>query len=103
METKNVITITEFCQHYKIPESFILSLKEYELIEISTENNAPCIYVTEIQSIEKLIRFHFEMDINLEGIHAISNLLNKVEEMQEDIRILNNKLEFYQNIKGLNT
>lgn len=99
MDTKNVITITEFCQHYKIPESFIMSLKEYELIKISTENNAPCIYVTEIQSIEKLIRFHFEMDINIEGIHAISNLLSKVEQMQEDIRILNNKLQFYEDRK----
>ncbi|UPS92992.1 MULTISPECIES: chaperone modulator CbpM [unclassified Bizionia] len=99
METKNVITITEFCQHYNIPEQFIIALNEYELVEIATENNTPCIYVTEIQTIEKLIRFHFELDINIEGIHAISNLLNKVERLQKDVKALHNKLTFYENIK----
>lgn len=99
METKNVITITEFCQHYNIPEQFIIALSEYELVEIANEDNTPCIYVTEIQSIEKLIRFHFEMDINLEGIHAISNLLNKVERLQEDVKALNNKVRFYEDGK----
>tara|TARA_R100001377_G_C3188019_1_gene109370 strand:- start:1358 stop:1657 length:300 start_codon:yes stop_codon:yes gene_type:complete len=92
MDTKNVITITEFCQHYKIPESFIMSLNEYELVQLATENETPCIYVTEIQTIEKLIRFHFELDINIEGIHAISNLLNKLERLQEDVRILTNEV-----------
>ncbi|WP_008637065.1 chaperone modulator CbpM [Bizionia argentinensis] len=96
MDTKNVITITEFCQHYDIPESFIITLSEYELVEISTESETPCIYVTEIKSIEKLIRFHFELDINIEGIDAISNLLNKVERLQEDVKSLNNKLRFYK-------
>ncbi len=96
MDTKNVITVTKFCQHYDIPEQFILSLNEYELVELATEQDTPCIYITEIQSIEKLIRFHFEMDINLEGLHAISNLLNKVEQMQDDIRNLKNKLRFYE-------
>ncbi|MBP94079.1 MAG: hypothetical protein CMC55_08180 [Flavobacteriaceae bacterium] len=98
METKNVITVTEFCQHYNIPEQFILSLNEYELVELAKENNTPCIYITEIQTIEKLIRFHFELDINMEGIHAITNLLNKVERLQEDVKALNNKLMFYEQV-----
>lgn len=98
MNTKKVITITEFCQHYGIPESFIISLSEYELIEISTETETPCIYITEIQSIEKLIRFHFELDINIEGIHAITSLLNRVERLQENVKSLNNKLRFYEDL-----
>ncbi|TYB78302.1 chaperone modulator CbpM [Bizionia myxarmorum] len=98
MNTKNVITITEFCQHYDIPESFIISLSEFELIEISTETETPCIYVTEIQSIEKLIRFHYELDINIEGIHAITSLLNRVEQLQENVKSLNNKLRFYEDV-----
>lgn len=96
METQNLITVAEFCTYYKIPESFILSLEAQELVEIRTKNEAPCIQVTEIQTIEKLIRFHFEMDINIEGIHAISNLLDKMERLQREVRELHNRLAFYE-------
>ncbi|WP_229736552.1 chaperone modulator CbpM [Bizionia arctica] len=96
MEKENLISIQEFCVIYKVPETFINSLYDYELIEIVTTENTQFVQITQIKNIEKLIRFHFEMDINLEGIHAISNLLNKVENLQDEINNLNNKIDFYQ-------
>jgi hypothetical protein len=96
MDRENLISIQEFCIHYKVPETFINSLYEYELIEIITTENTQYVRVTQIKNIEKLIRFHFELDINLEGIHAISNLLDKVENLQDEIKILNNKIDFYE-------
>ena len=96
MDRKNLISIQEFCTLYKVPETFITSLYEYELIEITTEENTQCVRITQIKNIEKLIRFHYEMDINLEGIHAISGLLNRVESLQERIKELDNKLRFYE-------
>lgn len=96
MDRDNLISIQEFCSLYKVPETFITSLYEYELIEITTQENTQCVRVTQIKNIEKLIRFHYEMDINIEGIHAISNLLDKVEHLQEKIKDLDNKLRFYE-------
>jgi chaperone modulatory protein CbpM len=96
MDTKDFISIQQFCKHYNIPESFIGSLHDYELIEIRTTDKTQFVSVTQIKNIEKLIRFHYELDINLEGMHAISNLLNKVEELQDQIKKLNNKLNFYE-------
>jgi len=96
MDRENLISVQEFCSLYKVPETFITSLYEYELIEITTTENTQCVRVTQLKNIEKLIRFHFEMDINLEGIHAISNLLNKVEILQNEIKKLHNKIEFYE-------
>ena len=61
---------------------------DYELIEITTEENTQWVRITQIKTIEKLIRFHYDMDINLEGIHAISNLLAKMEELQNEIKKL---------------
>ncbi|HLV70752.1 MAG TPA: chaperone modulator CbpM [Xanthomarina sp.] len=97
MERDNLIPIQEFCAHYQVPETFISSLNKYELIEIITTENTQCISVTQIKNIEKLIRFHFELDINLEGIHAVSNLLDKVESLQSEIKKLHNKIDFYEN------
>ncbi|WP_245881459.1 chaperone modulator CbpM [Xanthomarina spongicola] len=96
MDRENLISVQEFCSLYKVPETFITSLYEYELIEITTTDNTQCVRVTQLKNIEKLIRFHFEMDINLEGIHAISNLLNKVETLQDEIKRLHNKIDFYE-------
>ncbi|MFD2552008.1 chaperone modulator CbpM [Bizionia sediminis] len=97
MKTPNVITIAEFCTYHKIPESFILDLEAQELVTVRRDFEQPCIPITDIQTVEKLIRFHFEMDINIEGIHAISNLLDKMERLQSEVQSLQNKLAFYEN------
>lgn len=96
MDRENLISIQEFCTYYQIPENFLNSLSEYELIEIVCTENCQFVSITQIKNIEKLIRFHFELDINLEGIHAISNLLDKVETLQDEIKKLNNKINFYE-------
>ncbi|MEI9957827.1 MAG: chaperone modulator CbpM [Ferruginibacter sp.] len=36
------------------------------------------------------------MDINVEGIEAISHLLQKVNDMQQKIMQLNNRLKLYE-------
>ena len=97
MDKEKLISIQEFCLHYKVPETFINSLYEYELIEIITTENTQYVSITKIKNIEKFIRFHYELDINIEGIHAISNLLDTVENLQDEIKKLNNKVDFYEN------
>ena len=97
MKTReNLITIQKFCTYYKVPESFIDSLYDYELIEVVTEKDSRYVSITQIKTIEKLMRLHFDLDINLEGIHAIYNLLNQVETLQEQVNILKNRLDFYE-------
>ena len=97
MDKEKLISIQEFCLHYKVPETFINSLYEYELIEIITTENTQYVSITKIKNIEKFIRFHYELDINIEGIHALSNLLDTVENLQDEIKKLNNKVDFYEN------
>lgn len=95
MKTNELITIQTFCTYYKVPESFIDSLYEFELIEIVQEDDTKCVSLTQIKTIEKLMRLHFDLNINLEGIHVISNLLDQVETLQEQVNYLKNKLDLY--------
>jgi len=46
--------------------------------------------------LEKFIRFHYEMDINIEGIETISHLLQRVNELQQEIVALKNKVGLYE-------
>ena len=96
METNDLISLQRFCAHYNIPFSFINALNEFDLIEIVTIQETQCIYKTQIKDIEKMIRFHYELDINIEGIDAIYNLLKQVESLKDEINELNNKLNLYE-------
>jgi len=96
MDDTNLISIHQFCEHYRVPETFINALHEYELIEIIITKNENYLKLTQLNEIEKMMRLHYDLDINLEGIDAIYNLLKQVEDMQNEIMALNNRLRFYE-------
>jgi hypothetical protein len=96
MDTTNLISIQQFCEHYKIPSAFIDALHEYELIEIVITKNENYLKITQLNEVEKMMRLHYDLDINLEGIDAIYRLLKQVESMQNEIKTLNNRLRFYE-------
>ena len=91
----NLISITQFCSYYNVPTTFIEALKEYDLIEIIIEDSDHYIHTTKINDIEKMMRLHYDLDINLEGIDVIHNLLKEVESLKEEIKTLHNKLRLY--------
>ena len=93
---QNLIAANEFCRHHNIEISFIYSLHEYGLIEITNLEDTVFIDSSELSELEKFLRLHYELNINLEGIDAISHLLKKLETMQEEMNQLNNRLRFFE-------
>ena len=49
-----------------------------------------------LPAIEKMIRLHYDLQINFEGIDAISQLLNKIETLQQNLLRTQNKLRLYE-------
>lgn len=96
MKTTNLISIQHFCTHYKVPVTFINALNEYELIEIIDVKKETYLKITQLHKVERIIRLHYDLDINFEGIDVIYNLLKRVELLQNEITLLNNKLSFYE-------
>ena len=96
MEVQNYISIKQFCQHYELPVSFIKSLHEFDFIEIIAIEREHYIKKTEIQLVERIMRLHYDLDINMEGIDAIHNLLERVEYLQNYISELKNRLQRYE-------
>ena len=96
MEIENLIPANEFCIRHKIEISFISSLQESGLIEITTIEETSYIDSDQLQKLESFLRMHYEMDINMEGIEAISHLLQRTESMQEEILKLKNRLRLYE-------
>ncbi len=92
MKTGDLIPAKDFCVHHNIEYSFISSLENSGLINITSVKRSAFIHTDDLQKLEKFVRLHYDLDINLEGIETINHLLDKIEEMQDEIRRLRNKL-----------
>lgn len=88
MQDKTYISIEDCCSYYSIETSFIRSLGDYGLIELHQVNQSYNIHYEQLSLLEKFMHLHYDLDINMEGIEAINNLLEKINRMQEEIRTL---------------
>jgi chaperone modulatory protein CbpM len=95
MQKEDIVPANEFCVHHNLELSFIRSLSEHGLIETVVEEGHIFLRVSELGRLEKIVRLHFELDINLEGIETIAHLLERMEGMQRQIAQLNNRLKAY--------
>jgi hypothetical protein len=93
---ENLIPANEFCANYDISISFIRSLQENGLTEITTIEETEYIPASRLQELERIIRLHYEMDINLEGIETIIHLLQQIHSMHDEITALRNRLRIYE-------
>lgn len=98
MLTEEMIPAQEFCIYHNIELSFIYALQDYDLIEVIKQQEDVFVPKNQLQQLEKLVRLHYEMDINLEGIETITHLLQKVSMLQQHILELNNRLNSYESI-----
>ena len=94
---KNLIAIATLCSHYEIEFSFIDALHNTGLIQIEIIEQNPFIHQDQIGNLEKMIRLHNELNVNLEGIDVVFNLLEKVKDLQNEIKGLKNRLSLYEN------
>ena len=95
MQTEEMIPADEFCIHHKIELSFINSLNESGLLEIFSTEEKIFVPVNQLNRLESLVRLYYEMDINLEGIETITYLLQRMNDMQQQIVQLSNRLSMY--------
>ena len=96
MQTEEMIAASEFCIHHNIDQSFLYSLKDAGLIEISITEEKIFVPESQLSNLEKLVRLYYEMDINLEGIETITHLLQRMHAMQQQIVELSNRLSRYE-------
>ena len=95
MQEQQLIPLRQLCLHHNVEVTFIQSLETYGLIELTTIEEHSFLPSSQLTEFEKMIRLHYDLDINLEGIDVIHHLLKKLEAAQEEICRLKTKLKFY--------
>lgn len=97
MSTENFIPVNILCTHYKVELSFFNNLNEIGLIEIQNVEETLYVHKDSIYDIEKIIRMHQDLDVNVEGIDIVFNLLQKIEALQSELLRVRNRLLLYEN------
>ena len=98
MTKEEMVAASEFCTSHNVEISFLYSLSESGLLEITNVEETVFISQEQLPELEKLVRLHYDMDINLEGIEAIHHLLQQMKTMQDEMRVLKNKLGLYEKV-----
>lgn len=96
MKTSTYIYIEDFCAHHNIEITLVHQLVEFEVLTLERANNQEIIAVKELPKLEKMVRLHQELEINPQGLQAISHLLEQVENLQRENIILRRKLNVFE-------
>ncbi|MDQ3143243.1 MAG: chaperone modulator CbpM [Bacteroidota bacterium] len=97
MSEVNFILLEKLCTHYKVDLAFFINLSDIGLIEIKTIEESNFVDQDKIYELEKIIRMYRELDVNIEGIDIIINLLQKINNLQEELVSVRNRLRLYEN------
>jgi hypothetical protein len=96
MQEKALVSAKAFCTHHHIELSFIHSLNDYGLIEVTTAEEDYLLPQDQLEALEKMVRLHYDLHINMEGIDAIYQMLQRVEGLQRELSLLRNRLRMYE-------
>ena len=97
MNEKPLISTQTLCSQYNIEISFVDALNKMGLIQIEIIEQKQFIHHDQIGDLEKIIRLHNELNVNLEGIDVVFNLLEKERELRNELNALRNRLSLYEN------
>lgn len=93
---ENLIPVDVLCVQYQVNDQFFSRLVATGLIEIHLVREIAYVQEESLFEIEKIMRLHRELDVNLEGIDIVLNLLQKIDNLQNEMLALKNRLSLYE-------
>ena len=96
MEQQEWIPADTICTYYQVDVSLIRTIGDYGLIGVNAADNHLWVPVSGLGELERILRLHTELDINIEGIEAISHMLQRMKELQQEVGNLRNRLSVYE-------
>lgn len=95
MENEELIPVEVFCTTCHVSTTLIDSLEESGLVQITIRQERRYLAFEQLERVEKMVRLHEDLGINVEGIEAIDNLLERMEHLQAEMIRLRNRLRRY--------
>lgn len=80
--------IVEISESKRIDITFIKELHHNELISIIVINTEEFIDENDLSNLERYSNWYYDLELNMQGIEIVSDLLNKITLLKEEIRLL---------------
>ena len=96
MDTEKYIPVLHLCDLYQIEISFFKELNEEGLIELVSRQNSMYVLEEKLYKVERIIRIHRELNVNIQGIDVVLNLLEKVDTLQNKMYSMQSRLRLYE-------
>lgn len=80
------ISVVQFSQYHQIEPQFVIDLYQNGLVVLQKRDQEYYIEENDLSNIERYIKFHYELGVNLEGLEVINHLLNQIERLQKQIK-----------------
>jgi chaperone modulatory protein CbpM len=100
MHSADFIVAGEFCAFHQVELSFIKELHDSGLIGMTTRDGAMLLPAEELPALEKFVRWRYDLAINFEGIEALAHLLQRLDDLREENRMLRNRLRGFDSRTG---
>ena len=96
MKSEHLILVSEFCVYHHVEIAFVDSLEQQGLIDTITIEQVVYVKPEQLGRLEKLVRLHQDLAIHAEDLDVVSNLLERLEGLQQQLTHLQNRLVFYE-------
>jgi len=96
MKQDNYIAIADFCNSHNVTSQFVMQLYDLGLVEVIHRQDLHYLPIQQLPKAERIVRLYLDLDINLEGIEVITHLLDRMQDMQDRMIFLQNKLRRYE-------
>lgn len=96
MQTEPLISVRDFCVHHHIEVTFIHTLANNGLIETTTIEQTTYVHPEQVGLLEKFVRLHQDLHIHPDDLDVVSDLLERVERLQQEVHQIRNRLIFYE-------
>jgi len=96
MADEEIIPLELFCTYYHVDQTFIETLETHGLISVSYRENRRYILQEDMAELEKFSRMYNDLNINVEGIDALTHLLDKIKQLQQEADTLRARLRIYE-------
>ncbi|AZJ36028.1 chaperone modulator CbpM [Tenacibaculum singaporense] len=96
MSDKELISVQKVIVHHNLDEQFIESIESFQLIEFIIKDSNKYLHTEQLPILEKIIRLHYDLEVNMQGIDVINNMLDRMDSMHKTIQQLENKLKLYE-------
>lgn len=91
-----LFAVTQYCVIHNVDPDFIASLEGEGLIRLTVTGDQRFIEAEQLPQLETFTRWHHDLGINVAGIDAIHNLLERLRQMQSDLASLKSRLRLYE-------